>query len=257
MKIFREIFGRIWALWGLITFSITLLVVIVPILLTFLIREPLGTEIFRRISKTWMIVFLTSIGCRLKIVGREHFKKGSNYVVVCNHNSFMDVPVTTPFVPGANKTIAKKSIAKVPLFGWIYTRGSILVDRDSDESRRKSFEAMRHTLAEGLHMVIYPEGTRNRTDEPLKKFYDGAFKLAAATDKEIIPTLLFNTRNVLPPGKVFFLWPRTLQMHFLPPVNTGNIAVKEIKEHVFKLMWDYYKLHAGTGKKAKATEPTA
>lgn len=246
MKIFKNIFGRIWALWGLIIFFATLLVVVIPILLTFKIKEPLGTEIFRNISKAWMTVFLTLIGCRLVIKGKQHLKKGETYVVVCNHNSFMDVPVTTPFVPGANKTIAKKSMAKIPLFGWIYTRGAVLVDRESDESRRQSFELMKQALAEGLHMVIYPEGTRNRTKEPLKTFYDGAFKLASATNTNIIPTLLFNTNKVLPTNKIFYLWPKTLEMHFLPQVETVNIPVKELKEKVFKIMWNYYQEHSTT-----------
>lgn len=244
MNIFKNIFGRIWALWGLIIFFATLLVVVIPILITFKIKEPLGTEVFRKISKAWMTVFLTLIGCRLVIKGKQHIKKGETYVVVCNHNSFMDVPVTTPFVPGANKTIAKKSMAKIPLFGWIYTRGAVLVDRESDESRRQSFELMKQALAEGLHMVIYPEGTRNRTKEPLKPFYDGAFKLASATNTNIIPTLLFNTNKVLPTNKFFYLWPKTLEMHFLPQVETVTIPVKELKEKVFKIMWSYYKEHS-------------
>jgi 1-acyl-sn-glycerol-3-phosphate acyltransferase len=42
----------------------------------------------------------------------------------------------------------------------------------------KSFEKMKAVLEKGMHMSIYPEGTRNRTAEPLKKFHDGAFKLA-------------------------------------------------------------------------------
>ena len=243
MRILKNIFGRIWALWGLIIFFITLLIIVIPILITFKIKEPLGTELFRNISKAWMTVFLTMIGCRLVIKGKQHFKKGETYVVVCNHNSFMDVPVTTPFIPGANKTIAKKSMAKIPLFGWIYSRGAILVDRDSDESRRQSFEMMKQTLAEGLHMVIYPEGTRNRTKEPLKAFYDGAFKLATATNTNIIPTLLFNTNKVLPTHKVFYLWPKTLEMHFLPVVETATLPIKEIKDKVFTIMWSYYKDH--------------
>ncbi len=233
--------GRVFAIWATIVFVSTLLVVVIPICLTFLIKEPLGTEIFRRISKAWMQVFLNLTGCHLTIKGKEHFKKGETYVVVCNHNSLMDVPVTTPFVPGANKTIAKKSMAKVPLFGWIYTRGAILVDRNSDDSRRKSFEEMKKTLAQGLHMVVYPEGTRNKTSDPLKVFYDGAFKLATDTGKQIIPALVFNTRTVLPPNKTFFFWPHPLQMHFLPPINTQGMNSKELKEKVFKIMWDYYK----------------
>lgn len=243
MNIIRNILGRIFAVWALLIFVPTLFVALIPISISFLIKEPTGTEVFRISSKIWMRIFLTLSGCPLKIKGEHHFKKGKNYVVVCNHNSLMDVPVTTPFVPGANKTIAKKSMAKTPFFGIIYKRGAVLVDRNNDESRRRSFEEMKKTLAVGLHMVIYPEGTRNRTSDPLKSFFDGAFKLAVDTKKEIIPTLIFNTRKVLPPNKTFFFWPHKLQMHFLPPVDTTGITAKELKEKVFKIMWDYYLEH--------------
>jgi 1-acyl-sn-glycerol-3-phosphate acyltransferase len=143
-------------------------------------------------------------------------------------------------VPGANKTIGKKSFTKAPIFGWVYIRGTVLVDRKSEASRRKSFEDMKKVLAQGLHMVIYPEGTRNRTADPLKSFHDGAFKLAIAAQKEIIPTLIFHTRTVLPPEKAFYMQPHRLEMHFLPPVSSENISSKELREKVFKIMWDYF-----------------
>ena len=241
MSFLKNIFGRIWAALGLVAFSATLLLVVVPILITYAIPEPKGTEAFRRISKAWMNVFLFFIGCRLKIKGKEYFIKGETYVVVSNHNSLMDVPLTTPFIPGANRTIAKKSMSKIPLFGWIYTRGSVLVDRRSDESRRRSFDLMKHVLSHGMHMVIYPEGTRNRSNEPLKSFYDGAFKLATDTGKEIVPALIFNTRKVLPPDKLFYLMPHTLTMHFLPPISSVGKNPKELKEEVFRIMWNYFK----------------
>ncbi len=243
MKIFKNIFGAVWALWGLISFSATLLIIIIPVGLTFLIREPAGTEAFRQITKIWMSVWLNLIASPLRVIGKKNFEKGKNYVVVCNHNSLMDVPVTTPFVPGANKTIAKKSFTKAPVFGWVYKRGSVLVDRNSEESRRESFEEMKKTLSEGLHMVIYAEGTRNRTPDPLKSFHNGAFKLAVEAQKDIIPALIFNTKKVLPPNKTFFLWPHTLKMHFLPPVSSKNITSKDLKEKVFKMMWNYYLEH--------------
>jgi 1-acyl-sn-glycerol-3-phosphate acyltransferase len=76
----------------------------------------------------------------------------------------MDVPLLTPFFPGPNKTIAKKSFSKIPLFGWVYTRGSVLVDRSSDRSRKKSYDDMKKVLLQdNLNMALYPEGTRNRT----------------------------------------------------------------------------------------------
>lgn len=243
MKIIKSIFGAIWALWGLLSFAATLLIIIIPVCITFLIKEPAGAEAFRQITKVWMNVWLNLIASPLKVVGKENFEKGKNYVVVCNHNSLMDVPITTPFVPGANKTIGKKSFAKTPIFGWVYIRGTVLVDRNSEESRRQSFAEMKQALHEGLHMVIYAEGTRNRTNDPLKSFHNGAFKLAVEAQKDIIPTVIFNTRKVLPANKTFYLWPHKLEMHFLPSINTQNISSRELKEKVFKIMWDYYQLH--------------
>src|SRR6185436_5631575 len=104
------------------------------------------------------------------------FKNGENYIVVCNHNSFMDVPLTTPFIPGPNKTIAKIEMAKIPLFGLIYQRGSVLVDRKNEESRKNSYIKMKDVLQMGMHMCIYPEGTRNKTTAPLQPFHNGAFR---------------------------------------------------------------------------------
>ena len=244
MKALRNIAGALWAFWGLIVFIVTLFIIIIPICLTYLIKDPKGMVAFRQITRLWMNVFLPLIGCPLSINGKEYFENGKTYVVVCNHNSLMDVPVTTPFVPGANKTIAKKSFTKVPVFGWVYKKGTVLVDRNSDESRRNSFEEMKKTLQKGLHMVIYPEGTRNRTGEPLKSFHDGAFRLAIAAKKEIIPTVIFNTGNILPPHKKFFLWPYKLEMHFLPAVSSNDISSKDLKEKVFKLMWDYFRANS-------------
>ncbi len=152
----------------------------------------------------------------------------------------MDVPVTTPFMPRANKTIAKKSMSYIPVFGWIYSFGAVLVDRKSEKSRRESYVKMKQMLTNGIDMVLYPEGTRNRTHDPLKSFYDGAFRLATDTKNPIIPALLFNTKKALPIHKTFFLWPHKLQMHFLPPVYSNNISAAELKEKVFCIMWDYY-----------------
>jgi 1-acyl-sn-glycerol-3-phosphate acyltransferase len=240
MKILREIIGRVWALWSLVLFVSTMLVFIWFYLVCFLLPEPRASKWHRGVSQVWMVIFLNLAGCPLKIVGKQNVKKGQNYVVVCNHNSLMDVPVSTPFVPHASKTIAKSSFAKVPLFGWIYATGAILVDRKSDKSRRDSIVKMKKILELGLDMVIYPEGTRNRTGQPLKSFYDGAFRLAVDTGKPILPAVLFNTLKVLPPHKPFFMLPHRLEMHFLPEVSSADITYPELKEKIFTMMWNYY-----------------
>ncbi len=234
------IFGRIMAFWALILFVSTLLIVVIPITFTFLIPEPAGVKTFKTISRWWMGFFLYGIGCPIKVAGKKYYDPAKNYVVASNHNSLMDVPILTPFFPGPNKTIAKKSFSKIPLFGWVYTRGSVLVDRSSNASRSKSYEDMKRVLLkENLNMALYPEGTRNRTGQPLKSFYDGAFRLAADCKKDIIPVVMLYTGDALPASKTFLLLPRRLEMHLLPPVSCEEKTAAQLKEEVFKKMWDY------------------
>jgi 1-acyl-sn-glycerol-3-phosphate acyltransferase len=239
MKVLKNILGAIWAIWTIVVFASTMLVVIIPILITFLIPEPNGVRIFAFISRVWMIVFLNLVGCPFRFYGKENFARGKNYVVVANHSSLMDVPLLTPFLPGGNKTIAKRSMAKTPLFGWIYTRGSVLVDRDSDASRRQSYEAMKQVLQTGLHMVLYPEGTRNRTGQPLKSFYDGAFRLAVDAQKDIIPVCLFGTAKALPPHKKFYFRPTRLCIYILPAIPVQGQTAANLKQTSFDVMWKF------------------
>ena len=239
---FKNIFGRFWAFWGLLSFIITFIIIFLPSMASYLFRdEKKGQAYFIKLSKIWMQVWLFLIGCPLKLHGKEYFKYGFNYIVVFNHNALLDVPLSAPFVPGANKTIAKSSFAKFPVFGLFYKRGAVLVNRKDEKSRVKSFEEMKEVLRLGLHMCIYPEGTRNRSNEPLKPFYDGAFKLAVESGKEIIPCIITGTKKAMPIHKPFYLWPTRLGMDFLEPVSPNGKTSKQMNEEVFILMLNGYR----------------
>ncbi len=241
MNLLKNIFARIWALWGLISFVITFLIIFIPSMLAYLMDEmPNGQYYFIKVSKYWMNCWLFLVGCPVKVMGKENFAAGIAYVIVFNHNALLDVPLSAPYVPGPNKTIAKASFAKTPLFGWFYSKGSVLVDRKNERSRTKSFEAMKKVLASGMHMCIYPEGTRNSTNEPIKQFYDGAFKLAAAANKDIIPCVIIGTKKAMPIDKKFYLLPTPLKMYFLPPVSSANISTKDLKDKVHEMMTEQY-----------------
>jgi 1-acyl-sn-glycerol-3-phosphate acyltransferase len=240
MNLLKNILARVLAFWALITFIVTFFIIYIPSMLCWLIPGPKGQYIFIRIAKLWMGSWLYLVGCPFRIKGKENFKKGETYIVCCNHNSMLDVPLSSPFIPGPNKTIAKTSFSKIPIFGFYYMKGAVLVDRKSDKSRWQSFEKMKSVLSSGMHMCIYPEGTRNRTTAPLKKFHDGAFKLAVESKKSIIPAVILNTKNALPVDKTFWFWPRKIEMHFLPAIAIDGLTSDQLKEKVFKTMSDYY-----------------
>jgi 1-acyl-sn-glycerol-3-phosphate acyltransferase len=240
MKIVKSIVARILAFWALLVFASTMFLFIWFYLICYVLPEPQKTRWHRQISKLWMGLFLILSGCRFSITGKENFDDTTNAVIVCNHNSLIDIPVSFPFLPRANKTIAKKSFSKIPIFGLIYTFGTVLVDRKDEKSRRKSIEDMKEVLATGLDMLIYPEGTRNRTSEPLKSFHSGAFKLAIDTNKPIIPVVLLNTKKILPAKPAMYFTPGKIQMDILPAIYPEGHTIDSLKNKVFDIMAAHY-----------------
>jgi 1-acyl-sn-glycerol-3-phosphate acyltransferase len=245
MRVLKNILGRIYAVWMLVWFVITILLVSIPVVIChYTIRnDTRRTYAIMKWYRIWMDVYLPLIFCPIRKKGLSNFHPGENYVVVCNHNALVDILVSTPSVPGASKTLAKAELARIPVFGLVYKSGSILVDRKDPKSRRKSLDAMKKVLREGMHLVLYPEGTRNKTSEPLKSFYDGAFNIAIEAQKPIIPALIFHTKSILPPGKFFYAWPHAIPIHFLEPVSTEGLTTRDtsrLKEQVFRIMQEYY-----------------
>ncbi|RYY40667.1 MAG: 1-acyl-sn-glycerol-3-phosphate acyltransferase [Chitinophagaceae bacterium] len=241
MSFIKNILGRVFAVWAALVFCVTLLIVLIPLWALGLVAEPRRSHLMQPIFRAWMAAFFTLSGIRRSYRGREHFAKGENYIVVCNHRSYMDPPLSTPGMIAGNKTIAKSEMVKIPLFGIIYRRGSVLVNRKSEESRKASYVRMREVLTRlGLHMCIYPEGTRNKTSQSLTRFHEGAFRLATETGKEVIPALLFHSDKVLPNNKGFFFWPHRVAMHFLPPVSPKGKTSEQLRDEVFAIMESYY-----------------
>ncbi|UYQ94300.1 1-acyl-sn-glycerol-3-phosphate acyltransferase [Chitinophaga horti] len=248
MNWFRNVLGRIYAVYGLLLFVLTMLIVFPIVLVASRLKDPAGTRLFQQMGRVWMFFYMPLIGCPVKRKGVHYFKKSESYVVVCNHNSMIDVPVTTSAIPGVSKTLAKAEMGKIPLFGIMYRIPGIMVDRKDEQSRKNSVVQMKEALAKGMHVLLYPEGTRNKTDFPIKSFYDGAFALAIDTQKPMIPALLFNTRKILPAaGTSFWAWPHPIEFHFLPPIPTEGLTRQDLptlKEKVFTLMWKYYCEHS-------------
>lgn len=231
----------------MILFVATMLVAIIPAGIALFFPEPRRARIIHPTYRIWMSIFLPLVGCPVLRRGKRHFRKDERYVVVVNHNSLVDIPVSTPWIPGPNKTLAKAEMAKIPLFGIIYRAGSILVDRDSELSRKESFTAMQQTLKQGLHLCLYPEGTRNKTEAPLQPFYDGAFIAAIRAQVPVMPAVIFGTRAILPNRPKLWARPKVIRYHFLEPVPTKGLSMSDrhaLRDRVHKVMEDYILQHS-------------
>ena len=105
---------------------------------------------------------------------------------------------------------------------------------------------MRQTLQMGLHLCLYPEGTRNKSEQALQAFQDGAFVVAIRAQAPIMPAVIFNTGKILPHNKKFWAWPHAIPFHFLEPIPTQGLSLKDVpalKEQVWQTMHQYYNEH--------------
>lgn len=231
----------------MLLFAITM----IPVAIIFFIAkntlsEKKASYVVQRGFQIWMGIYMPLIFCPVTHRGRDNFKKGQNYVVTLNHNTLADVPVSSPGIPGPNRTLAKVEMSKIPIFGYIYKAGSILVTRQDASSRKESIPKMIEALNQGLHLCLFPEGTRNKTDQPLARFYDGAFKVAIEAQKPIIPGLIFGTKAILDSNKKMWAWPHKVEFHFLPEISTAGLQQTDtemLKQKVFEVMKDYYLQH--------------
>ena len=243
----KEILGRIYYVYLALLFAVTMIPVA---LIVFIQKSILSAEKFptalHSTFRVWMGIFMPLIFCPVRHYGREKFEKGKNYVVVVNHNSFMDIPVSAPGVPVPSITLAKVEISKVPFFGYIYKQGTILLDRKDRKSRIESFSKMKSVLQSGLSLCLYPEGTRNKSGKLLGKFKDGAFRVAVESQTDIMIGVILGTKKILHPTKKMFAWPHRIEFHFLGTEETKTYAesdISTVRDGVRKRMLDFITLH--------------
>lgn len=182
-----------------------------------------------RLFKTWSKVFFFFAGIVLRVRGKEHIRKGRRYVVVANHQSFLDTPMIYVALPFFVKPLARSDYGKIPIFGFIYRYCTIPVDRSSLSSKKESFQRMLQTIRhENQDIFVFPEGSFNETDLILKPFYDGAFKIAKETGADILPMIFPDTAKRWS-YKGFFEWSSGIcRAIILPAITAGEIEKMDI-----------------------------
>ena len=221
------IFRKIWAAYAAILFLV-LMTLSLPVILLNMIIAP-GIPALRH--NIWYLhhfftpLFLTLVGVRLRIEGREQLDKRQSYVIVGNHRSSLDFIVHAHAFPGVFRFLAKQELQKIPVFGWVVKKMCLNVDRRSAMSRARSVVALKQQLAEGWSIFIYPEGSRNKSDDMLGPFYDGAFRIAIQTGAPLVIETILNMSEIaegydLNPGVVRIVWDG--------PISTTGMTAADI-----------------------------
>ncbi len=227
---------RIWAIYGILIFLI-LVAIHLPfyIIILFIKKEKGESAIIWWSHKIVAKIYLFLIGIRLQTVSKVKIDPKESYIIVSNHRSHFDFLANALSFPGLFKFLSKAENIKLPLFGWVIKHLTITVNRSSRASRKNALEVMAHQLKKEQSILLYPEGTRNKTEVALSPFYDGAFNLSAQTGNPIlIQTLVYDYKKMAPSGLQWF--PGTIRAIWSGIVFPKNKTAEEIKNQVKSVM---------------------
>lgn len=229
-----------YTIFVLLIFLVTLIIALPLFLLCILFPVSIRAKALHAFFKIWSYLFFTLIGNSIKIIGKSKINPKKRYVVVANHQSFLDIPMIFATLPFYVKPLARSDYGKIPFFGFIYRNATVPVDRSSLSSKRDSYKKMLEVMEkEHTNIFIFPEGSFNESKVILKPFFDGAFRIAKETETEILPLIFPDTCKRWHYSS-FWAWSPGISRSFvldpIPIESIKNLSIKEINNLVFEKM---------------------
>jgi 1-acyl-sn-glycerol-3-phosphate acyltransferase len=164
---------------------------------------------------------------RVRVIGREKIRRDATYVMIANHQSFLDILVMFRLFVHF-KWVSKIEMFRIPLIGWNMALNRYVKLRRGDrQSVTRMMQACAETLREGSSILIFPEGTRS-ADGRLQAFKLGAFTLAQANRVPILPIVIEGTADALPKRGFVLRGRHAIRVRVLEEVPYESFADKPI-----------------------------
>lgn len=186
---------------------------------------------------------IQSTGMELEVIGRENLPIEGPVLYVATHKSVFDIIVLLAVIEDPTIFIGKKEVQKMPFVNqWFDALGCIYIDR---EDMRKALQSILEGITElksGQSIVLFPEGTRNMSNDILP-FKEGGFKLATKTKVPVVPIALSNTYKIFEEKKR--IQKAKVVVNIGEPIDTASLSKEELnrlpnlaQEKVEKLMME-------------------
>ena len=178
----------------------------------------------------WADVWLALVFIIHRNFHLEEMRKDQSYIFVSNHISYLDSALVPKMFRRPIRPLGKVEMARIPVFGFIYKNVIVSVDRSSAENRMNSVRLLKSILNKGISVLVFPEGTFNTTEKPLKPFFDGAFRVAIETGTPIKPVLILNSYDLMHYRSIFSLRPGISRSVFLPEISVDGYTLDELPQ---------------------------
>lgn len=186
----------------------------------------------RAVSSQWIVgkafkfvIFLA--GTKVIIKGRENIPADVPVLFVPNHRSIFDVIITYPYSPKQTGYVAKLETKKFPVFSiWMAFMNCQFLDRKDIRQGLKVINKCADLVKNGTSICIFPEGTRNKSEEDMLPFHDGSFKIAEKANCPVVPIVLNNTDQIF---EAHFpkIKKTTITLEYCKPIDVSALPREE------------------------------
>jgi 1-acyl-sn-glycerol-3-phosphate acyltransferase len=231
LRVLYFVYAAVW-------FIVLLLFITPAVLWAMALGQPRGGHLIIRLCRFWSDAWCLLIGIRHRNIYQQPIERQRHYVFVANHTSYLDIPLIFQAIRHNDiRVLGKAEMARIPLFGILYRLAVVLVDRSSPEKRARSVAILKKVLDQNTSIFIFPEGTFNETEAPLKHFYDGAFRIAIETGTPIKPIVFLDAKKLMHYRSVLCLRPGLSRAVILPEIPVTGLGMQDLPA-LKKLVFD-------------------
>lgn len=233
----RHFFKQIYTIWCSIVF-IGIFLLLFPFYLIIISNRAWHRHCYF-LNKLWAKAALFLVGIKTQVKGLELLDSKEQYVYCSNHFSLLDI-VSFGFSPNSVVYIGKSSLAKIPLFGFMFRKLHVTVNRSSLKNRYEALQLALEKMEEERSLVMYPEGGILSKEIPqMARFKDGAFRAAIIKQIPLVPVTLPDNWIILPDQKIPLITRRKMRMIYHQPIPTKGLnmdAIPSLKTKVYEVI---------------------
>lgn len=240
MQFFVKIVHFLYNIYAAVVFVSLMLLIMPVVVVASFFGKMQGGNIIYALCRFWARACFFCWGIRHQNIYEAPHDRSQEYIFVSNHISYIDIPVIFTTITGQRiRILGKAEMAKVPIFGFLYRNAVVMVNRDDAAHRQRSIRQLRSVINKGVSVFICPEGTFNMSPQPLKEFYNGAFRLAIETQTPVKPLLFLDTYDRMNYKKLLSLTPGKNRAVYLEAISVEGLQVSDtemLKQKVYDMM---------------------
>lgn len=191
--------------------------------------RPAWLHYWHSFNRQWARFSIFMWGVPLEVIRETAAPLPQPCIYVANHGSYIDILVLFHTVPGFLNMMGKDSLTKVPLWGPMFGKTYIPVNRKSAVGRGRAMAQAKQSLEQGRPLALFPEGTIGpKPGEELGPFMDGAFQLAIATGVPLVPVSMPLNHRFMPSVKGLRIRHAKLRIIFHAPIETKGLTAADL-----------------------------